>query len=207
MEPADDVDARLHELVELARSGSVPAVDELLEGHLPGLRAFIRLRSGPIVRGRESASDIAQSVCREVLENVDRFQHGGEVGFKRWLYTSALRKLQDRAEYWRRQKRDIGREVPISPAGGSLAELSLAYRSVSSPSMQAMGNEDVARIEAAFDELTDGDREVITLARIVGLSHKQIAETLGKSEGACRVALNRALARLSTLLDDGGEGP
>ena len=52
----------------------------------------------------------------------------------------------------------------------------------------------------AFAQLPEDYREVITLSRVVGLSHGQIASQLGKSEGAVRVLLHRALARLSGLL-------
>jgi RNA polymerase sigma factor (sigma-70 family) len=44
-------------------------------------------------------------------------------------------------------------------------------------------------------------REVITLSRVVGLSHREIGEQIGKNEGAVRVLLHRALARLGRLMD------
>ena len=50
---------------------------------------------GPQLRAKESASDLVQSVCREVLGRLDRFQHGGEAGFRHWLYATALRKVRD----------------------------------------------------------------------------------------------------------------
>lgn len=40
------------------------------------------------------------------------------------------------------------------------------------------------------------------LAHVVGLSRAEIAERLGKSEGAVRVLLHRALARLADVLAD-----
>jgi DNA-directed RNA polymerase specialized sigma24 family protein len=86
------------QLVQHATQGDRPAIDQLLERYLPGLRAFIRMRAGPMIRRRESESDLAQSVCREVLEHLDQFQYGDEVGFKRWLYTTALRKILHRYE-------------------------------------------------------------------------------------------------------------
>ena len=85
-------------------------VDELLERHLPGLRAFVRLKAGALVRFRESESDIVQSTCREVLERLDEFRHGGEAGFRHWLYTTALRKILDKHEHYTAQKRDVRRE-------------------------------------------------------------------------------------------------
>ena len=93
-------------LFERATHGDRRAFNELLALHLPGLRAWIRLRAGPVVRARESASDLAQSVCREVLDHLDRFAYGDEPGFRAWLYTTALRKIMNRHEYYAAEKRD-----------------------------------------------------------------------------------------------------
>jgi DNA-directed RNA polymerase specialized sigma24 family protein len=41
---------------------------------------------------------------------------------------------------------------------------------------------------------------VITLAHLVGLSRAEIAQQMDKSEGAVRVLLHRALARMSAIL-------
>jgi RNA polymerase sigma-70 factor (ECF subfamily) len=190
------------ELVRQASQGDLPAVDALLARHLPGLRAFIRLRAGPVIRKRESTSDLAQSVCREVLEHLGRFQYGDERGFKRWLYTTALRKILNRYEYYAAEKRDFQREQ-AAPAGSASGPLSDFYRTFSTPSQHAMRNEEVARVEQAFDRLGEEQREVITLAHVVGLSRAEIAEQLGKSEGAVRTMLSRALAQLAEVLDDG----
>ena len=193
--PLVEDDTRI--LVDKAMQGDGAAVEELLRRHLPGLRAFIRLRSSPIVRAKESASDLAQSVCREVLQNFEQFQYGNEAGFRHWLFTTALRRIQKKHDYWTTQKRDAGRETPKLDAEG----LDVAYRSLSSPSGRAMAAEQLERIENAFDELDEDEREVIVLARIVGLSHREIADKLGKSEGATRTQLYRALARLANLID------
>ncbi len=63
-----------------------------------------------------------------------------------------------------------------------------------------MGQEQLAQLEAAFDRLSPDHREVLTLARIVGLPHREIAEVMGRSEAACRILLYRATAQLGILL-------
>ncbi len=40
-------------LIGRAARGDRDAIDLLLEGHLPGLRAFIRLRAGQVIRQRD----------------------------------------------------------------------------------------------------------------------------------------------------------
>ena len=181
------------ELVQKASRGDRPAIDELLRLHLPGLRAFIRLRASPLIRRCESESDLAQSVCREVLEQLDRFQYADDHGFRRWLYTTALRKILDRQDYYLAGKRDVRR------AAGDAA-LGDVYRSFSTPSRHAMRQEEIDAIELAFDRLDDAQREVITLAHVAGLSRAEIAEHLGKSEGAVRTMLSRALADLAAAM-------
>lgn len=196
-------------LVENAAQGDRQAVEALLQRYLPGLHAFVRLRAGQLVSAKESSSDLVQSVCREVLEHIDTFKYPSEGAFKHWLYTTALRKILHKHEYYRAEKRDVLRDVPqpSNASSGSQAELLNSYRSFSSPSGQAIVREELERIERAFAKLPDEYREVIVLARVVGLSRAEIGERIGKSEGAVRVLLHRALARLAQVLEgDGREG-
>ncbi len=190
------------QLAERAAKGDRAAIDALIERYLPELHAFVRLRAGAIVRGRESSSDIVQSVCREVIQHMDRFQFPSEPAFKQWLYTTALRKIVNRKDYYLAQKRDVLRDVPLSTANGSADDLRLmkCYSNFSSPSRQMMVREEIERIEKAFESLPEEYREVITLAHVVGLSRAEIAAQMGKSEGAVRVLLHRALAKVSALL-------
>lgn len=193
-------------LVSEASRGSVPAVDALMERYLPGLRAWIRLRAGPTVRAREDVSDLCQSVCREVLEHLDRFQYGGEAGFKAWLYATAMRRIQKKHAFHNAGKRDVKREVSPRAVGsqaGAPMDLLAYANAFSSPSHHAMAHEEQERMEAAFDRLTEEQRDLIVRSRLAGQSHTEIAADLGKSEGAVRVALHRALARLAAELDPG----
>lgn len=72
---------------------------------------------------------------------------------------------------------------------------------MSTPSRAAMGAEQLAAFEQVFDRLPEDYREVITLSKLVGLSHAEIAVEMKRSEGAVRVLLHRALARLGVLLE------
>lgn len=192
-------DTRLAELANRAAAGDAQAMELLLERHLPSLRAFVRLRATPEIRAHESLSDIVQSVCREVLTHADRFQHPAEGAFRSWLFTTARRKILNRLQHQRAEKRDAAREVPLDD--GAAQALLQRYSGFSTPSAVATQREEVERIERAVDELTDEQREVVVLAHVVGLSRAEIAQQMGRSEGAVRVLLHRALARLGTLLE------
>lgn len=178
------------------------ALARLLEEHLGGLRAFLRLRAGAAIRARLGHSDLVQSVCREVLESRDRLAFHGDGAFRNWLYTAALRKLVEHDRRMHAGKRDVRREVAADD--GADAAVLQGYATMTTPSLLAMGAEGARKLEEAFDELGEEHREIITMARITGLTHAEIAAQLGKSEESCRQLLRRALVKLSMALDKRG---
>jgi len=62
---------------------------------------------------------------------------------------------------------------------------------------------EIARLEAAIDQLPDEQKEVLTLAHLAGLSRAEIGAHMGKTEEAVRALLHRAKARLSILMGVG----
>ena len=191
-------------LVTDASRGDDRAIERLLQRYLPELQGFVRLRAGAALRDREDVADIAQSVCREVLQDVGRVTYDSEAAFKHWLYTAALRVIRNRAKFWRREKRDVDRERRAGSQAGAIADhddLLRCYRGVATPSMRLQSVEEIRRIERAFDRLTEDHREVITLSRMLGLSHAEVAERMGRTEQATRALLHRALGTLALLLE------
>lgn len=186
-------------VIARAAAGERAAIELLLEQHLPGLHAFLRLHVGRRLAALESTSDLAQSVCRELLQGLHRFEYRGEAQFRNYLYNAALRKIADRSEYYGAQKRDDAKRVALGTGSQSSEEdgLVAAYRTILTPSRHAAAREELLQVERAFATLSDEQREVILLARMVGLSHGEIAAQLGKSEAAVRKVLSRALARLA----------
>lgn len=194
------VTSKTLQLAQRAAQGDSQALDELLAQSLPTVRAFVRAHMGARLRARESASDVVQSVCRELLSHQDRFQHPSEQAFQAWLLTTARRKVQNRARDLDRMKRATDREAGVLDES-ALGELGAAYARVTSPGDRALRAEEVARLEAAIDRLPEEQREVITLAHLAGLSRGEIAVQMGKTEEAVRAMLHRAKARLAVLLD------
>ena len=192
--------SRLQSLSAAAAGGDRKALTELLEHYLPEVRAYVRLHADPALRARESSSDLVQSVCRQILERADSFRHPDEQAFKRWLFTTALRTLRDRGDFHRAGRRDLRQEVR---GEGSAAHRALleAYSGILTPSRDAGAREELERVERAMDALPEDYREVILEVRVLGSSHAALAERLGKSEGAVRMLLHRALARLVAELE------
>lgn len=170
--------------------------------YLPALRAFVRLRCDRVLRARESSSDLVQTACREAIGALRDFEWRSEGSFRNWLFAFALNKIRNRRNHFLAQKRDARRELR-----GTVGDEALhaAYAGLS-PTQAVASNEGVDRIEAAIDALPDAYREVVLLSRFVGLSSQEIAEQTGKTDGAVRVQLSRALARLASLLERDAPG-
>lgn len=190
------------ELLERARSGDLEARERLLVESLAGLRAFVRARLGERLRAREESDDLAQSIAREVLEDLPRFQGGGVEGFRRWLFVRAEHKLADKGRFWAREKRDRGRETRIEGGAGGLDPVEARLLDLATPSRNASAREELTRVEAAFAKLPDDWRRAILLVKVAGLSHAEAGAELGRTEVAMRIVLSRALARLALLLEE-----
>lgn len=187
------------QILERAKAGDPDAADALLRAHLEPLQAFVRLRTGGALRARESCSDLVQSACREALDDLSHVEFDDEGAFRAWLCTVALNKVRGRAAHFAAAKRDAARELPADECTSLLD----AYRTVFTPSQEAAAREEVERLEAAVDRLSDDDRELVLQLRLLGRSHRDVAAELGKSEVAVRKALSRALARLALILERG----
>lgn len=183
-------EAQPDRLLLLASSGDGDAVSALLARYQGPLAAYIRRRRGRQLAQRESESDLAQSVCRELLEDVagGGLQFRGEAEFRRWLYRAALNKLRMRGRYWHAERRAARLEATASGSGPAVSE---------TPSRVVDLQEQRARLRAAVQRLPQEQRQVVELARFEGLAHREIGARLGISEGHSRVLLARAMAELA----------
>ncbi|MBK8097363.1 MAG: sigma-70 family RNA polymerase sigma factor [Planctomycetes bacterium] len=190
------MDAQAAQWFEQARTGDAAALEHLLQRYLPQLHAFVHVRLGAL-RGRESSMDVVQSVCRELLGARSTFEFRGEDRFRAWLFTAALNKLNDKRSFHGQQRRDLRRDDPRT-------DPVLLAANLLTPSVDAIGHETAVALQDALAALSEEHREVITMARIVDLPHRVIAEVLGRSEAAVRQLLVRALLRLSAELRQRG---
>lgn len=172
-------------------------LEALFARNLDHVRAFVRLRLDAVTREREAVSDLVQSACREVLTN-DAFEFRGEVAFRSYLCQAALHKIQNRRRHHLAQKRGAAIARPLD----SESRLVGVYRSTMfDPQRGAIRAEEIAQLEAAFEQLPDDYRQALTMYRIVGVSLPDLAKHLGRTEGATRILLHRAMARLTTVMN------
>jgi RNA polymerase sigma-70 factor (ECF subfamily) len=78
----------------------------------------------------------------------------------------------------------------------------LLVASITSPSQaMARGQREKAVVQA-MQRLPQESRDALRMKYVEGLPSKEIAERLGKSDGAIRVMLTRTLNKLQRILED-----
>jgi RNA polymerase sigma factor (sigma-70 family) len=191
-------------LVGQVSSGDAGAVHSLLERYLGDLHVYVDRHAGAQLQGKETPADLVQSVCREVLEGMQRgaFEFRGEAQFRQWLYQAALHKIQMKARYFGAARRAGGREQPLADLENSRGESPLGVSAT--PSRAAVSGEERQRFLQALQQLPDEQRRIVEWAHIDGLDHQAIAAKLGVTEANSRMILSRALAKLAKIATRGG---
>lgn len=188
------------DLVDRARAGDRTALGALFTQWQEDLEAYVRKRAAGAVLAKESAADIVQSACREVLADIDRATAVSiGPGLRAWLYKAALHKIVDRHRYWQRDKRHAEREARSldGPSAWTREALSTLCGALPSPSTAAARDEDLQRIADAIVRLPDHYQKVLRLAYFERLPQREIADRMGRSEDSVRGLVARAVARLA----------
>ena len=186
--------ATTQDLLNSASKCDATAVEELVVRYLPELRAFLRLRIGARLGQRETPTDLAQSVCREVLQDVSAFRYQGDSSFKRWLFLHAQRKVASKGRFHGQERRSLDREESMSTEAFASAAADLL-----TPSRDAMAKDELQVFAEVLESLPADQRDAIVLCRGLEMTSTEAAQELGKTANAVRICLHRGLARLGTL--------
>ncbi len=188
-------------LLARLRSGDEAALAEFVEANRPALMAFLHARIGAHLAKKVEADDILQDACVEAIRSLDKAPLDTWDPLH-WLFQICERKIIDaHRRHFESQKRNAAREASIpdgSEEAGGLANLLAA--SMTTPSAAFSRDQRQLRVLAAIDTLPEEQREALRLRYLVGLPSKEIAQKLGKSDGAVRVMLSRSLGKLQEML-------
>jgi RNA polymerase sigma-70 factor (ECF subfamily) len=177
-------------LLERARNGDHEALDELLSRYLPRLRLWARGRLPARARGLLDTDDLVQDTVIRTLRNLDHLEIRGEGALQAYLRQALSNRLTD--EFRRTLRRPAESEMGSDIEAGS-----------PSPLEEAIGEEALRRYDGGLQRLRAEDRQAVILRIELCYEYGEIAEMLGKpSAGAARVAVSRALARLSHEMRD-----
>ncbi len=181
-------ETRERQLVEKARSGDHRAFEELFLSVRDRLLATIRSRLGPAARQGTDPEDVLQASFVRALHSMQRFEWRGDDSFRRWLESIAIHVTLDAVRHQgRRTMLRIDRDVP---GDGS------------SPSKGIRRRERLDRLEVSMKALSPDYRTVLRLARMDGLSIKEIANQMGRSESAVPTRPLRATHQLRQSFGD-----
>ena len=153
---------------------------ELYEQNFHRVYAYVARR----VRDRAETQDLTAHVFQQALANLGKFKWRGSP-FAAWLYRIAANAIADQAKRKMRESID-----PPNPSSENFAATDL---------------EEVdrrARLFSAVDKLPEDQRRVIVMRFADEKSIREIADELGRSEGAVKQLQFRALENLRNRLNE-----
>jgi RNA polymerase sigma-70 factor (ECF subfamily) len=148
---------------------------ELYESHFERVYAFIARR----VRDRAVAEDLTSDVFHKALSNLPRFDWRG-VPFAAWLYRIAANVVADQ---WKRGARET---VEDPPEGSAEANYE--------------GIEHRAQLFRLVGQLPTEQRRVVVMRFAEEKSIRDIAQEIGRTEGAVKQLQFRALEKLRSQM-------
>jgi RNA polymerase sigma-70 factor, ECF subfamily len=161
-----------------ASNGDEAGFLELWRALQPRLLRYLR------VVGCDDPDDVASETWLQVVRDLHRFS-GGEEDFRRWLFTIGRHRAVDAARA--RARRPVG---PSSVGLDILADSQLVED-------QVLDGMSIRHAVALLSGLSKDQAEAVALRVIAGLDTPDVAQILGKSAGAIRVALHRGLKTLA----------
>jgi len=169
-------------LVQAAKAGDATAFGELYERYRDAIYRFCLARTGT----SHDAEDLTSDVFVKALNSIDRYQDRG-LPFAAFLYRIARNAAIDRS---RTLKQPLSVDGLLQePASKQNVELEAVFAVEKSILMDAL------------TKLKSEHRDVVVMRFIEGYSALEVAQLLGKTEGAIRTLQHRALERLRKEFD------
>ncbi len=173
------------DLIRRAKRGDTHAYEELVH-------AFqgIAFRTAYVLSGNAAdAEEAAQDGFVKAWRALGRFREGAP--FRPWL----LRIVANEA---RNRRRSAGRRAHLALRA---ATEQVSGDAAPSPESALLSAETRERLLAAVEALPDDQREMVSLRYFVGLSEREVAESLDLPVGTVKSRTSRALERLRESYD------
>jgi RNA polymerase sigma-70 factor, ECF subfamily len=138
------------------------------------------------VRGVDSSEDVAAETWLQVVRDLPRFIGDGD-GFRAWVFTMARHRTIDAARA--RAARPVVAMADVSGTG--------QVETAPSAEDEALTNVSTERALLLVASLPPEQAELVMLRVVADLDVAVVAELVGKTPGAVRVAVHRALRMLS----------
>lgn len=202
------MDSHSQHLLQRATDGDPTAAEELLRSERPRLRKMVAVRLDQRLAARVDPSDIVQEALAEAHQKLPEYLRTPPLPLYPWLRQIAWEQLiRHFRMHLGAERRSVAREQPLEgvlpDASSDLLAASLVDQ-LPRPDSQAARREEVARLRAALERLSDEHREVLVLRFLEELSLEETAAVLQTTEAAIRGRQFRAIQRLKEMLDANG---
>ena len=175
----------LEQLVARARRGDPDAFAGLYESLAPRVLRFLRYR----VSDPSQAEELLQQVFLQMIAALPRYQPRG-LPFAAWVFRIARNAVIDAGRVQRPSVPiELVHDVPSEAPG---------------PDELAITNDEHAGLRVALERLPRDQHDVLIYRFFAGLSPREVAPLMDRSEGAVRVLQHRALGALRQLLAGAG---
>jgi RNA polymerase sigma-70 factor (subfamily 1) len=190
--------------LEAIRKGDASGWPRYIDQLRPMLLAHLERQMSDALKRKIEHEDILQEVALEACTAGPQQDWEGREP-RAWLFQLCERRMIDAHRRLFAQKRGGEKQVAFEGASSSRPGFRhLLAASITTPSAAVSRNEQVAQIQSAFASLTEEQREAVHLRYMENLPSKSIAERMGKSDGAVRVMLARAVKALQGVMTDSG---
>jgi RNA polymerase sigma-70 factor (ECF subfamily) len=169
-------------LVRRAQHRDQEAFAQLYEEHFDKIYRYVTLKIG----NETEAEDMTQQVFLNALQSISSFKWKG-IPFSAWLFRIAHNQVVD---YLRSKKRTA---VPLD-------ESLTSSNSNDNPQLVVEQKLDIEQLLLATKQLTEAQREVISLRFASELPIAQVAKVMGKSQGAVKALQHSAIVALRKTL-------
>src|SRR5215470_7898136 len=160
-------DETLDRLVTRAKEGDSEAFGQLFDEYAAPIHRFVASR----VNRPSDAEDLTQLVFVKALEALPRYEARG-IPFGGWLFRLARNATIDHVRT-NREHADL-----VAVAGRATEDRG--------PERLAILRTDLDAVAGALQRLTPDQREVVALRFFAGLSPREVAELMGRTEGTIR---------------------
>ena len=183
------------------RDGNADALAQYVERQRAPLMSIIRRKMSGGLLSKVEPEDIFQEVCASAMQSLKDVNFADRDPFV-WLCHLIDRRIVDAHRKFSAKKRAAQEEVRILGGNAEQGEgiIGMLVASVTSPSSAFSRQQEEARLWTAIRSLPEDQQQALTLRYVQNLGSKEIAEQLGKSDGAVRVMLTRATKRLEKLM-------
>jgi len=184
-------------LVLQAKAGDQEMLGEILESYRNYLGLLVRLQLDRRLRHKVAISDVVQETFIRAQRYFADFRGSTETELLSWLRSNLATTLVDFVRHYGAQRRDPSREVRLDSA---LDESARTFKnipiSLSSPSQNAIRNEEGVVLAEALSRMKSDYREVIVLRHLEGMSFPEISRRMGRSVDSVKNLWARALSKL-----------